>query len=79
MSDEYKPISCALYSQFELWIMHGDQIRLAWHAEDNVTRMERVVPRDVRAEKGVEYLYFHDMNTNSSRVRLDRILEASPI
>ena len=77
MSDEYKPISCALYSQFELWIMHGDQIRLAWHAEDNVTRMERVAPIDVRAESGVEYLYFHDANTKPGRVRLDYIVEAS--
>ena len=79
MSDEYKPISCALYSQFELWIMHGEQIKLAWHTEDGVTRIERVVPKDVRAEAGVEYLYFHDMNSKSARVRLDRIVEAASI
>lgn len=79
MSDEYKPISCALYSQFELWIMHGEKIRLAWHTEDSITRIERVVPKDVRAETGVEYLYFRDTHNKSARIRLDRIVEATPI
>ena len=77
MSDDYTPISCALYSQFELWIMHGEQIRLAWNTDDNVTRIERVTPVDVRAESGVEYLYFHGANTKSRRIRLDYVVEAS--
>jgi Rho-binding antiterminator len=78
MSDEYKPVSCDLHSQFELWIMRGAQIKLAWH-DNNVTRIERVTPVDVRAAEGAEYLYFHDANSRSRRIRLDHVVEAAAI
>lgn len=77
MSDEYKPISCDLHSQYELWIMRGEQIKLAWHTDDNITRIERVTPIDIRAEAGIEYLYFHDSGEKTRRIRLDYIIEAS--
>jgi Rho-binding antiterminator len=57
MTDKYKPISCDLHSQYELWIMRGEEIKLAWLDDDGVTHIERVKPVDVRAEMGNEYLY----------------------
>ena len=78
MSDEYKPISCDQHSQYELWIMRRQQIKLAWH-EDDITRIARVMPVDVRADNGVEYLYFETGDASGDRVRLDHIVEAEPI
>jgi len=79
MSDEYKPISCDLHSQYELWIMRAQDIKLAWHDDQGITRIERVKPVDVRAEAGVEYLYFEDSTAFSRRVRLDHILRVNPV
>ena len=76
MSDEYKPISCDLHSQYELWIMRGQDIKLAWHDDNGITRIERVTPIDVRAETGVEYLFFQDNSLSHKRIRLDRIFQA---
>ena len=33
MSDEYKPISCDLHSQYELWIIRAQELKLAWQDE----------------------------------------------
>lgn len=79
MTDKYKPISCDLHSQYELWIMRGEEIKLAWLDDDGVTHIERVKPVDVRAEMGNEYLYFEDASSLSQRIRLDHILRANSI
>ena len=79
MTDKYKPISCDLHSQYELWIMRGEEIKLAWLDDNGVTRIERVKPVDVRAEMGNEYLYFEGVSSLSQRIRLDHILRANSI
>lgn len=79
MSDEYKPISCDLHSQYELWIIRGQDIKLAWHDDNGITRIERVTPLDVKAETGVEYLFFQDKLMLQHRIRLDRIFRASDV
>ena len=58
--------------------MRRQQLKLAWHADD-VTRIARVMPVDVRADAGVEYLYFNAEDTGQDRVRLDHIVEARPM
>jgi len=77
MTDKYKPISCDLHSQYELWIMRGEEIKLVWLDEHGITRIERVKPLDVRADCGVEYLFFRDRAKTSKKVRLDHILRAN--
>jgi len=79
MSDEYKPIRCDLHSQYELWIIRGQEIKLTWDDDMGFTRIERVKPIDVRAEIGNEYLYFEDHSSISKRIRLDYIHRATPI
>ena len=79
MSDEYKPISCDLHSQYELWIIRGQDIKLAWHDDNDITHIEQVTPLDVRAETGVEYLFFQDKLMLQHRIRLDRIFRASDV
>ena len=79
MTDKYKPISCDLHSQYELWIMRGVSIKLVWLDDNGVTHIERVKPVDVKAEAGNEYLYFEGASSFSRRVRLDHILKAHGI
>ena len=79
MTDKYKPISCDLHSQYELWIMRGQEIKLVWQDGFGITRIERVMPIDVRAETGNEYLYFEDRSSVQQRIRLDYIRRAKPI
>lgn len=79
MTDEYNPISCDLHSQYELWIMRGQDIKLAWQDNAGVSHIRRVKPVDVRAESGYEFLYFQDTTRARERVRLDYILRAEPV
>ena len=76
MSDEYKPISCDLHSQYELWIMRGQSIKLAWLDNQGLTRIGCVKPIDVRAETGNEYLIFSGATDTLQQIRLDHILRA---
>ena len=59
--------------------MRGEELKLVWQDEQGVTRIERVKPVDVRADCGVEYLFFQDMENMPQRVRLDHILRAHSI
>ena len=79
MTDKYKPISCDLHSQYELWIMRREEIKLAWLDDNGVTHIERVKPVDVRAEMGNEYLYYEGASSLPQRIRLDHILKAHSI
>lgn len=79
MSDEYKPISCELHTQYELWIMREQEIRLVWQDVDDLSHVEKVKPLDVLAETGNEYLYFEDTLSRVKRIRLDYIYSAEPI
>jgi len=79
MSDEYKPISCDLHSQYELWIIRAQELKLAWQDDQGISRIERIKPVDVRAEAGIEYLYFEDTAESPQRVRLDHIFKANPV
>ena len=79
MSDEYKPISCDLHSQYELWIMRGQYIKLVWRNAQGVSHIGRVKPLDVRAESGYEFMYFRDASGARRRIRLDHIERAEPV
>ena len=76
MSDVYKPINCELHSLYERWVIRAEKIRLAWQGADGITYIERIIPLDVRAEKGEEFLYFKGDAQAQRRVRLDHIFRA---
>lgn len=77
MTEEYTPISCELYSQFELWIMHQNKLRLAWRDVSGEGHIGIVRPVDMRAKSGTEFLYFTELAEETSyRVRLDHIIRA---
>jgi transcriptional antiterminator Rof (Rho-off) len=80
MSD-YTPISCEQYARFELWIIRGQRLRLAWREEqqDAILHIERVGPVDLRTREHVEYLVVKRDDGELLELRLDRISSAQPL
>lgn len=70
--NQYRPISCALYSKFELAIMHRQQIKLVWQEQDQ-TRIATVKPLDLKTRKHQEFLIAEDHQGQTLRIRLDYI------
>lgn len=78
MSD-YIPISCALYSRYELAILHGERLRVSWRDTDRVVHVETLLPRDLLTRDGVEYLIAETSVHEPRELRLDRIIGARQI
>jgi len=72
---DYRPISCANYDQYEIAIMHGSKMHLAWQA-DNVFYDQVVTPLNLRTAHGKEYLILRLVSGESAEVRLDHIRQA---
>jgi len=72
MSD-YRPIPCALHSEYELAIMHRRRVQLRWTGGD-----EPVLPLDLVARNGEEFLIFERSDGQRQEVRLDHILAFEP-
>jgi Rho-binding antiterminator len=71
---DYKSIDCALYSEFELAIMHRTRLRLSWREAGGTTRIEALVPIDLRTRHGEEFLVAIGRDETEREIRLDRIL-----
>ncbi|MEE8119645.1 MAG: transcriptional antiterminator, Rof [Gammaproteobacteria bacterium] len=77
MSD-YTPIECELYERFELAIMRGERLLLCWRDPDGLSHLEPIMPRDLRTEKGKEFLLAERDGGLTCQLRLDAILTARP-
>ena len=71
---DYKPIDCSLYSEYELAIMHGTRLQLSWRDAVGTSRIEVLVPVDLRTRQGEEFLVAIDSLGAEREIRLDRIL-----
>jgi transcriptional antiterminator Rof (Rho-off) len=69
---DYKPISCASYDQYEIAIMHGSKLHLAWQT-DNVFYDQIVTPLNLRTAHGEEHLLVRLASGETAEVRLDHI------
>lgn len=70
---DYQPIPCALYSQYEIAILHRTSIRMRWRDADGVTYLEVLTPEDLVTRNGEEFLVAHNAAGESRRVRLDHL------
>ena len=70
---DYRPISCAIYSQYELAILHRTALRLRWREGDGVIHLEFLTPEDLETRCGEEFLLARNGAGNTVRVRLDRV------
>jgi transcriptional antiterminator Rof (Rho-off) len=71
---DYTPIDCSLYSEYELSIMHRTRLQVSWRDAQGVSRIEVLVPVDLRTRQGEEFLVAIDPLGTEREIRLDRIL-----
>lgn len=79
MSDQYRPIDCNLHSQYELYIMHHEMLRMAWLDEQGREHLDLLMPKDIRTELGAEYIICENSHDITTKIRLDRIVRAAPV
>jgi len=70
--NHYQPISCALYSEYELAIIRGQKIKLVWQ-QNQQTNIAFITPLDLKTEDHQEFLIAQDHNRDMLRIRLDHI------
>mgnify|MGYP001154507365 CR=1 FL=1 len=76
-SDDYTPISCHRYSEFEVAILHHKTLRLHWRDDNAMDHIDRAVPKDLQTLNHAEYLIAEDSQGQQLRIRLDRILSCN--
>lgn len=74
---DYQPIPCALYSQYEIAILHRTPLRVRWRDADGVTYLETLTPEDLVTRDGEEFLIGHNTAGEPRRLRLDRMATIS--
>jgi Rho-binding antiterminator len=73
MNKDYTPIGCALYSEYELLIMHREPLRLSYLGAGNRSRIETLMPVNLRTHRKAEYLIARNPAGICRVLRLDRI------
>ncbi len=79
MNRRYTPVSCDIYSRYELAILRRQWLRLAWSGPGGTPRLERLQPRDLVTRRGAEYLVARSRSGVTRVMRLDRIRSAEPL
>ena len=79
-NDNYVPVSCEMHSELELFVMHRQRLRLRWHdSASNITQETILLPVDVCAQHGAEYLHAIGSDHKPLIIRLDRVHEYKKI
>lgn len=74
----YSPISCDVYSELELAILHHNRLHLRWRAE-NVYYTDDVLPLDLQTVDGEELLICRTGDGKTLSIRLDRLCRVAPL
>lgn len=69
----YIPVSCATHSEYELLIMHREEVQLHWQDENGVLHSEKLLPTDLKVKSGEEFLIAINNSGQQYQVRLDQI------
>lgn len=72
--DDYNPIECGLYSEYEVSIMHRHTLRLHWRDAEGLDHIDRIKPLDLQTRNHCEYLIAEDSSCKRLEIRLDRII-----
>jgi len=75
--NEYAPINCDRYSEYEVAILHRQKLHLRWH-EANVHYDQVVLPIDLRTANHEEFLICRGHEGETLRIRLDHIQKMEP-
>jgi Rho-binding antiterminator len=79
MSKAYIPIPCSIYSGYELAILRGEALRVAWRGARGIDRIEHLKPVDLRTRSGGEYMIARNRLGQRRVMRLDRIMNAEAL
>ncbi len=74
MNKLYVPIPCDIYSRYELAILRGQSLRVAWRGARGIDRIEHLKPVDLRTRSGGEYMIARNRLGQRRVMRLDRII-----
>src|SRR5690606_23484249 len=69
---DYRPISCDVYSELEVAILHRTPLRLAWRDGD-IDHARVVLPVDLETREHQEFLHGRLESGEPVTLRLDRI------
>ncbi len=74
----YAPVSCAAYDELEIAIMRRQRLNARWRAEDGAEHAETIIPLDLSARDGVEWLKARSAAGTELVLRLDWLELVSP-
>ena len=69
----YTPISCEVYSTYELAIMQRQHIRIVWLNKEEEQQINIAIPTDLQTSNGQEFLHVINADGQKLCVRLDYI------
>lgn len=69
----YHPISCSIYSEYELAIIQHHTLQLVWLDTNSIEHISRLKPLDLQTENHAEYLIARDHDNHQLKIRLDYI------
>ncbi len=76
MNKKYTPVSCEIYSRYELAILRGQALRVSWKGARGTDRVETLIPLDLRTKRHAEFMIARDLHGQRRVLRLDRIQRA---
>ena len=76
---DYRPIDCALHSEYELAVMHNRRLKITWRQTDGQLRVEVLMPRDLRTRNHEEFLIAERSNGQRLELRLDAIVKTETV
>lgn len=71
---DYRPVDCALHSEYEPAIMQRRRLHLTWLGSDGTAHIEVVIPTDLFTRQGEEFMVITRSAGEIEEIRLDRIL-----
>lgn len=74
---EYIPVKCSIYAQYELAILKGQALRIAWVGRQHQLHVETLYPVDLRTRWHSEFMIAHNQLGQQRVLRLDRIQHAT--
>ena len=81
MSDDdiYHPIACGDYSNYELAIMHRQNLQIAWKDPHKNHTISTITPLDLQTRQGKEFLIAETLQGEPLKIRLDHIISCKPV
>jgi Rho-binding antiterminator len=73
MIDPYQPIACALHDEYEIAIMHKQQLNIKW-SDDDGQHTAKVLPKDILVKDRQEFLIAESLDKAELCIRLDKII-----